>query len=171
MRITHTTAAMVAAHLGALTNERVSVRVGTGRNGAGYRVTLAASPLGRQLTWDSAANEGRQAVAYMLGAVDAYTDGDAFDRRAFLADLRRELAYRPELSNSLEMGREDGTAARPTTPAPLGVGDEYTGIATNGHRMVYTVAGFYEDGTPRAANGSAYHADTCPCVTEAETDY
>jgi hypothetical protein len=112
MRITHTVAATVAAHLGALTNERVSVRVGTGRNGAGYRVTLAASPLGRQLTWDSAANEGRQAIAYMLGAVDAYTDGDAFDRRAFLADLRRELAYRPELSNSLEMGREDGTAAR-----------------------------------------------------------
>jgi hypothetical protein len=112
MRITHTVAATVAAHLGALTNERVSVRVGTGRNGAGYRVTLAASPLGRQLTWDSAANEGRQAVAYMLGAVDAYTDGDAFDRRAFLADLRRELAYRPELSDSLAMGREDGERAR-----------------------------------------------------------
>jgi hypothetical protein len=111
-RITHTTAAMVAAHLGALTHERVSVQVGTGRDGKGYRVILAASPSARQLTWDSARNEGRQAVAYMLGAVDAYTDGAAFDRVQFLADLRRELAYRPELSNSLEMGREDGTRAR-----------------------------------------------------------
>jgi hypothetical protein len=106
----------------------------------------------------------------MLGAVDAYTDGEAFDRTPFLAELRRELAYRPELSNSLEMGREDGTRARPTAPAPLGVGDEYTGIATNGHRMVYTVAGFYEDGTPRAANGSAYHADNCPCIAQAEAE-
>jgi hypothetical protein len=161
---------MVAAHLGALTHERVSVQVGTGRDGKGYRVTVAASPLARQLTWDSARNEGRQAVAYMLGAVDAYTDGEAFDRTPFLADLRRVLAWRPELSDSLAKGREDGTAARPTTPAPLGVGDEYTGIATNGHRMVYTVAGFYEDGTPRAANGSAEHADTCPCWTSEERE-
>jgi hypothetical protein len=112
MRTTHTTAAMVAAHLGALTHERVSVQVGTGRDGKGYRVTVAASPLARQLTWDSARNEGRQAIAYMLGAVDAYTDGAAFDRVQFLADLLRELAYRPELSNSLTLGREDGTAAR-----------------------------------------------------------
>ncbi|MFJ6508673.1 hypothetical protein [Streptomyces sp. NPDC091879] len=170
MRITHTVAATVAAHLGALTNERVSVRVGTGRDGYGYRVTLAASPTARQLTWDSARNEGRKAVAYMLGAVDAYTDGEAFDRTPFLADLLRVLAYRPELSDALRWGREDGTAARPTAPAPLVVGDEYTGIATNGHRMVYTVAGFYEDGTPRAANGSAYHADTCPCVAQAEEE-
>jgi hypothetical protein len=112
MRITNTTATMVAAHLGALTHERVSVRVGTGHDGKGYRVILAASPSARQLTWDSSRNEGRQAVAYMLGAVDAYTDGAAFDRVQFLADLRRELAFRPELANSLEMGREDGTRAR-----------------------------------------------------------
>ncbi|MGW0626152.1 hypothetical protein [Streptomyces sp. NPDC002758] len=112
MRITHTTAAMVAAHLGALTHERVSVHVGTGRDGRGYRVTVSASPLARTLTWDSARNEGRQAVAYMLGAVDAYTDGEAFDRTPFLADLRRVLAWRPELSGALDMGREDGTAAR-----------------------------------------------------------
>jgi hypothetical protein len=112
MRITHTVAATVAAHLGALTHERVSVRVGTGHDGKGYRAILAASPSARQLTWDSARNEGRQAVAYMLGAVDAYTDGAAFDRTPFLADLRRALAYRPELSNSLTLGREDGERAR-----------------------------------------------------------
>jgi hypothetical protein len=112
MRITHTTAAMVAAHLGALTHERVSVKVGTGSNGTGYRVILAASPSARQLSWESARNEGRQAVAYMLGALDAYTDGAAFDRHAFLSDLRRALAWRPELSGALAMGHEDGTAAR-----------------------------------------------------------
>jgi hypothetical protein len=112
MRVTHTTAAMVAAHLGALTKERVSVKVGTGSNGTGYRAILAASPTARQLSWESARNEGRQAVAYMLGAVDAYTDGEAFERTPFLADLRRALAYRPELSNSLALGREDGTRAR-----------------------------------------------------------
>jgi hypothetical protein len=112
MRITHTVAATVAAHLGALTKERVSVRVGTGRDGHGYRVILAASPSARQLVWDSSANEGRHAAAYMLGAVDAYTDGEAFDRTPFLADLRRSLAWRPELADSLAMGREDGTAAR-----------------------------------------------------------
>jgi hypothetical protein len=50
----------------------------------------------------------------MLGAVDAYTDGEAFDRHAFLSDLRRSLAWRPELADSLAMGREDGTAARTT---------------------------------------------------------
>lgn len=49
-------------------------------------------------------------------------------------------------------------------PAPLRIGDEYTGIGYNGHRMVYTVADFYSDGSPRAANGSAYHSDTCPCL-------
>jgi hypothetical protein len=112
MRITHTVAATVAAHLGALTKERVSVRVGTGRDGHGYRVILAASPSARQLVWDSSANEGRQAAAYMLGAVDAYTDGEAFDRTPFLADLRRSLAWRPELADSLAMGREDGERAR-----------------------------------------------------------
>jgi hypothetical protein len=112
MRITHNLAASVAAHLGALTHERVSVQVGTGRDGRGYRVVLAASPSARQIVWDSTANEGRQAVAYMLGAVDAYTDGAAFDHAGWLREIRAELAYRPELSGALAMGREDGTAAR-----------------------------------------------------------
>lgn len=112
MRITHTVAASVAAQLGALTHERVSVKVGTGRNGKGYRVTLAVSPSARQLTWDSAANEGRQAVSYMLGAIDAYTDGAAFDRTPFLAEVRRALAYAPGTETALQMGREDGARAR-----------------------------------------------------------
>jgi hypothetical protein len=112
MRITRTTATMIAAHLGATTRERVSVQVGTGRDGKGYRVTVAASPSARQLTWDSARNEGRQAVAYMLGALDAYTDGEAFDRHHWLREIRTALAYRPELSDSLAKGREDGTRAR-----------------------------------------------------------
>jgi hypothetical protein len=90
----------------------VSVQVGTGRDGKGYRVTVAASPLARQLTWESARNEGRQAVAYMLGALDAYTDGEAFERAHWLREIRTALAFRPELSNALAKGREDGTAAR-----------------------------------------------------------
>ena len=43
------------------------------------------------------------------------------------------------------------------------VGDTYEGTDGEGHRRIYTVKGFYPDGTPSSSGWDAPHADDCPC--------
>jgi hypothetical protein len=91
---------------------KITATIGNGRTNSSYRVFLGKNPSGRELVWDSMDGEAREAMAYFLGAVDAYTDGSAFDRYPTLADVRESLAFRPELSEALHLGRADGEAAR-----------------------------------------------------------
>ncbi|MER6605677.1 hypothetical protein ABT282_07125 [Streptomyces sp. NPDC000927] len=41
----------------------------------------------------------------------------------------------------------------------------------NGHRMVYRIIGYHEDGTPRRSQWDATHSDRCPCVGSEERDH
>ncbi len=43
----------------------------------------------------------------------------------------------------------------------LQVGDKYTAIAINGHKMVYTVVGFDREGYPNVNSWEATCADDC----------
>lgn len=112
MRITRSTAQTLAAYVGNITNGAVRATVGTGYSGKGFRVTTTATPTARQNVWLSAEGEARAAMAYLLGALDAYTDGA--DVPQFVALVRESVAWRPEVEKALHQGREDGTRARVT---------------------------------------------------------
>ncbi|MER5754369.1 hypothetical protein [Streptomyces sp. NPDC002088] len=112
MRITRSVAASVAAHVAHATDNAIRATVGTGYSGKGFRVSTMATPTARQSVWLSAEGEARAAMAYLLGALDAYTDGA--DMPPFLAAVRESIAWRPEVESALHKGREDGTRARVT---------------------------------------------------------
>lgn len=52
-----------------------------------------------------------------------------------------------------------------TPRIPLEIGDTIKGTDMDGHLRVYTVIGFYADGTPRSHGFNAPHSDECSCYT------
>jgi hypothetical protein len=111
MRLTRETMDIIAKHLAKITEGRITLAVGSGPRERGYRVATMQTPTARQVVWHSTQRtDARKAAAYIIGAVDAYTQGADFP--PFLRDLRTFLAWRPELREALAMGRADGEAAR-----------------------------------------------------------
>lgn len=48
------------------------------------------------------------------------------------------------------------------------IGDRIEMTAMNGHRLLYTVTGFYDDGFPQTSQHDAEHSGNCPCWTSKE---
>lgn len=107
MRITESLAKKVTEHAARVTDGRIGGVIGGGYSNQGYRIT---NMRGAAKVWESRKGEARQAMAYYLGAIDAYTEGA--DMPEWLEAVRNYVAWRPEVEESLNFGRHDGASAR-----------------------------------------------------------